>query len=173
MKVFHREVRFRSLDKNLWREWVQPTFIWGPESGSGERLEGASGLQLGAVQCVDIALGVEGGSAMGKAVVESRKYMPKPHRLFLAALDAARNVVRDFVMGSRSNELERRYNDCIGIMARFRTSHQARGAAYIRGDASPKTITSTGLSLSGEGSAVRVFSEAMEERLRETTQSLL
>lgn len=173
MKVFHREIRFRNLDKNLWREWVQPTFIWGLESGSGERLEGASGLQLGAVQCVDIALGVEGESAMGKAVIESRKYMPKPHRLFLAALDGARNVVRDFVIRSRSDELERQYNDCIGIMARFRTSHQARGAAYIRGDDSPKTITSTGLSLSGEESAVQVFGEAMEERIRETTQSLL
>lgn len=173
IKVFHREIRFRSLDKNLWREWIQPTFIWGLESGSGEQLEGASGLQLGAVQCVDIALGVEGESAMGKAVIESRKYMPKPHRLFLAALDGAGNVVRDFVVRSRSNELKRQYNECISIMARFRTSHQARGAAYIRGDGSPKTITSTGLSLSGEESAVQVFDEAMEERLRETRQGLL
>src|SRR5207249_10551257 len=114
------------------------------------RLQGASGLHIGAIQCVDIALGIRSESQMGKAAYESRKYYPLQHRNFLEVLDSTRSIIRDFVTESNDDGLRNLYNECIGIMDAFRVSHQVRGAEYLKGDNTPKKITSTGLSMSAE-----------------------
>lgn len=164
---FNKEIQFRKIDKNLWREWLQPTFIWGLEE-NGEKLEGASGLQLGAVQCIDIALGIPAKSVMGAAMVNSRKYMPAGHRDFFSHMDRCSNIIREFVIDTRNGELTGYYNQCIRMMTDWRESHKVRGKEYIKGDGTNKPVNSTGLSISIEDEPVQVFEIAMEERIAET-----
>lgn len=172
LDVFNREVRTKKLDHVLWRQYIQPTFIWGLEI-DGELLEGASGLQLGCTQCVDIALDIMGNSTMAKAMIESRRYLPQPQRLFLQALDIARPVIRMFVTHSGDKYLKSLYNNCIELMLGFRKSHKARGKMYMKGDGKPKSITTTGLSIHDSEEALKTFEKTMLDRIDETQQSLL
>lgn len=171
-RVFNIEVIHRKLDKNYWREWVQPTFVWGLEE-NGERLEGASGLQIGALQVIDIALNVQGGSVMVKAAVSSRKYFPVEQRYFIDVLEAYRPKLRAFVLDSNVPDLMALYDACLSIITQFRKSHKARGAAYMAGDGSEKKLTTTGLSIEDNSKPVEIFKEDMEGRIKETSDARL
>ena len=174
--VFYRNIRTAVLDPGVWAERIQPTFAWGLE-GDGGPLEGASGLQLGAVQCADATLGVEGETAMGRAAGASRRYMPEPHRRFLAALDGARPLVRGFVRERGDAALTRCYDGCVGALAAWRRAHQRRGQLYLGGASDPggtgRPRLSTGLSLQGEGDPVEGFEATMQQRIDETRRAAL
>lgn len=172
--VFNREVRGQKLDIAAWRNHIQPTFIWGIISDhSGVPLEGASGLQVGCIHLIDITLGLEMDSKMGKALMESRKYFPRHDRNFLQQMEPYRAHLKSFISEKNDPSLTEKYNKCVEALESYRVSHRQRGKVYIQGDGSPKAITTTGLSIQSSDDAIKHFEIDMNERIKETTERLL
>lgn len=167
--VFNREVRGQKLNMAQWREYIQPSFIWGlRDTQSQSLLEGVSGLQIGSIQLMDLVLGLEMESTMGKAMMGSRKYFPKHSRDFLGALEPYRNNLKSYLKKINDLTLNEKYNLCIDALESYRVSHKQRGKAYIKGDGTSKSITTTGLSVQNSLEAITQFDEDMEERIQET-----
>lgn len=172
--VFNREVRGQKLDIAAWRNHIQPTFIWGIISDdSGTPLEGASGLQVGCIHVIDITLGLDMDSKMGKALMESRKYFPKHDRVFLQQLESYRSHLKTYVLEQNNASLTQKYNRCLEALESYRISHRQRGKMYIQGDGSPKEITTTGLSIQSSNDAIEHFEIDMNERIKETTDRMV
>lgn len=169
--VFNREVRGQKLNMEQWREHIQPSFVWGlMDKQSQSLLEGVSGLQIGCIQLMDLVLGLEMESTMGRAMLASRKYFPKHTRDFLEALEPYRNKLKLFLKRKEDNVLNEKYNLCIDALESYRISHKQRGKVYIKGDGSPRNITTTGLSVQNSFEAIKQFDEDMEERIQETVK---
>ena len=172
--AFTLNVRKRTVDPATWLQLIQPTFVWAAEAERPGRIEGGpSGMQLGTIQALDTALGVGGGSALSEASRSARRYMPIPHRRFLATLDLAGPLIRDFSR-SRNADLADGYDRCIGALATFRAAHRARGAVYLRhrppGD---QPRRSTGLTISVDDDPVASFDRSMTERIGETQAAII
>lgn len=169
--VFNREVRGQKLNMAQWREHIQPSFVWGlMDTPSQSLLEGVSGLQIGCIQLMDLVLGLEMESTMGKAMLTSRKYLPKHSRDFLEAIEPYRNKLKAFLKRKDDKALNAKYNLCIDALESYRVSHKQRGKAYIKGDGSPRSITTTGLSVQNSFEAIKQFDADMEERIQETVK---
>lgn len=166
--VFNREVRGQKLSIEHWRNYIQPTFIWGLVSDdTGMPLEGASGLQVGCIQLIDLVLGSKMESKMGKSMLASRKYFPKPFRELFNYLEPFRNHLVNYVKEKENPLLSEKFNQCVEAMEAYRVSHKQRGKVYIKGDGSPKAITTTGLSVNYSEDAAQHFEVDMDERIAE------
>jgi hypothetical protein len=174
-KLFGVHVRGSKLDIGLWRNVVQPIFIWGlaSDATSEQPLEGASGLQVGCIQLIDLILGTKMESTMGRAMLNSRKYMPERFRQLFDELEPFRSTVVDFVNQSADEEIIDLYNSCLNATKLYRTSHMQRGKIYINGDGQEKLITTTGLSISQSSTAAVDFEKDMLERIHEVHQPIL
>lgn len=173
--TFSRNVRRATVDPATWLEMVQPTFPWSAEAEEPGRVEaGPSGSQVGTIQALDAVLGVGGGSSVAQLAKVGRRYMPVPHRRFLQTLDEVGPVVRAVVCRFRCDELTERFNDCIAALASFRSTHQARGAQYLRTGAGTGARASTGLTIGVEDDdPVATFNGAMAARRAETEAASL
>lgn len=170
--VFNQEIRGQKLDIHLWRNYIQPTFIWGIISeGSEFPLEGASGLQVGCVHLIDLTLGIAMDSKMGKAMMESRKYFSKKHRELFAHLESNRFQLKNYISNRNIYSLTLKYNSCIHALEAYRVSHKQRGKLYIKGDGTSKSITTTGLSVNYSNEAANHFEKDMQDRIEETRQA--
>ena len=169
IKLFSELTHTKTLDKNIWRTTIQPTFIWGLVH-QGQRLEGASGLQLGVTQILDIILGVSFKSKMGQATINSRQYMPRHHRQLLTALENDSPIFWEYMKTTDNPDIKNTYNQCIDSLKRFRRAHKQIGKIFIRGDGKEKKITTTGLSMSMESNPITEFEMDMQERINETVQ---
>ncbi len=173
--AFSSSVRRATVDPAIWLELVQPTFAWSAEADEPGRVEGGpSGIQLGTIQALDAALGIAGTSGLATLAKAGRRYMPRPHRRFLGTLDEAGPIVRTFILHAACKELREQFNMCVKAMRSFRTTHQARGAQYLRnrqtGDAAR---ASTGLMIGVDDDPVATFERAMTERTAETEVAIL
>ncbi|MBW3557723.1 MAG: indoleamine 2,3-dioxygenase, partial [Actinobacteria bacterium] len=169
--AFSANVRRATVDPATWRHLVQPTFPWSAEADVPGRVEGGpSGSQLGTIQALDAALGVEGRSSVAEMAMAGRRYMPRPHRRFLQTLDGAGPLVRGVVRQSRCEELNNQFNNCIAALSSFRATHQARGAQYLRArQAGSGARASTGLTIGvDDDDPVATFEGAMAARRAET-----
>lgn len=92
VRAFLTNVRKAHIGLDGWLELIQPTFGWHLETDEGA-LEGPSGMQLGTIQCLDAALGLESRSFLSQASRNARRYMPRRHQRFLTAIDEAGDVV--------------------------------------------------------------------------------
>lgn len=173
--AFSVSVRRQTVDPAIWLELVQPTFGWSAEADEPGRVEaGASGMQLGTIHALDAVLGVEGGSALGELAKTGRRYVPGPHRRFLQTLDRAGPVLRIFVRHSRCEELTGQFNRCVGALRSFRTTHQCRGAQYLRARRTEDAgRASTGLSIGVEEDPIATFECTMAARVAETEAAIL
>jgi indoleamine 2,3-dioxygenase len=169
-QVFYKNIRAMVIDPAIWNEYIKPIHGWGLDSGEGP-LEGASGLQLGSIQCADAVLGVESETFLSRAVVGSRKYMPEPHRRFLAAIDEVRPLVPQFVLERDDTLLTQRYNDCVDSLRAWRQAHQRRGELYLRGNGAGPRGGTTGLVIPGAEHTVQHFHATMQERIDETMKA--
>lgn len=164
--AFSLNVRKRTVDTAIWRELVQPTFPWSAEADEPGQMEaGPSGLQMGTVQALDAALGVEGNSELGSLAKTARRYMPEPHRRFLGTLDLAGPVIRSFVRESGCKDLRMHFNRCVAALRSFRATHQARGCQYLRtrpNDGGARA--STGLTIGVGDDPIETFERTMAER---------
>ncbi len=158
------------MDPAIWLEVVQPTFPWSAEAEEPGRIEGGpSGIQLGTIQALDAALGVDGCSALAALSKTGRRYMPQAHRRFLQALDRAAPVVRGYVRQTGCGELVDEFNKCVRALVRFRATHQARGSRYLRDrPAGDVARASTGLVIGVEDDPILTFERTMAERAAET-----
>lgn len=169
-QVFYKNIRAKLIDPASWNEYIKPIHGWGLDMGEGS-LEGASGLQLGSIQCADAVLGIEDQTFLPRAAVESRRYMPEPHRRFLAAIDAVRPLVRRFVLELDDALLTQRYNDCVESLRAWRQAHQKRGALYLRGSGAGPVGGTTGLAIPNGKRAVDEFQSMTQERIDETVRT--
>jgi hypothetical protein len=172
---FSRNVRPGTVDPAIWLEVIQPTFAWGAESDNPARIDGGpSGMQLGTIQALDACFSVGGRSAMTRMAAAARHDMPRRHRRFLETLDPAGPFLRSYVADSGSCDLTERFDACIAALSRFRVTHRARGAQYLRGRP-PATVprASTGLSIGIDDDPVTTFERAMNERISETNDAML
>ncbi|MDQ3613790.1 MAG: indoleamine 2,3-dioxygenase, partial [Chloroflexota bacterium] len=169
--VFYRNIRTTLIDPAAWDEWIKPIYGWGLDAGDGT-LEGASGLQLGSIQCAEAILGFENETFLSNAAIDSRKYMPVGHRRFLSVADAARPMVPRYIREHDSPLLTQRYNACIDSLRAWRQAHRQRGALYLRGNGAGSMAGSTGMAISGcEHAAVDQFHALMQERIDETMKA--
>jgi hypothetical protein len=173
--AFSSSVRSRTVDPAVWLEVIQPTFAWGAEADEPNRIEGGpSGMQLGTVQALDAVFGIGGRSALVKLAGSARRQIPRRHRRFLAALDLAGPILRAFVVDARSRELADQFDACIAAVSRFRVTHRARGARYLRSrPAGDVPRASTGLTIGIHDDPVTTFERSMNERIVETHAGML
>jgi hypothetical protein len=164
---FSMNVRKRTIDPAVWLELIQPTYAWGSQGGP-------SGMQLGTVQALDAALGIGSRSTLAQLATVARRHMPAPHRRFLKTLDMAGPALRGFVLDSRCEELTDQFDACVGALGRFRVTHRARGALYLR-SRPPGNVAraSTGLTIGVHDEPLGTFDRAMEERIAETQSGKL
>ena len=166
-KIFTRFTNPKNLDRNLWREVIQPTFIWGLKY-KGKQLQGASGLQLGVNQVIDLILGVSFNSKIGQAIIESRSYMPVHHQKFISAIDTDTYKFRGLIQTTKNEDVQQAFNRCIDGLSQFRRAHMQVGKIFIKGDGADKKITTTGLSMNLENNPVEEFESDMQDRIIET-----
>lgn len=172
--AFTLNVRKRTVNPATWLQLIQPTFVWAAEAERSGRIEGGpSGMQLGTIQALDTALGVGGGSTLSAASRSARRYMPVPHRRFLARLDLAAPLVRDFSRSGNA-DLAHRYDRCLTALRAFRVAHRARGALYLRHPPpEPQLRRSTGLTIAVSDDPIAAFDRSMTERILETQAAMI
>ncbi len=166
---FNQQIRVQRIRPQSFLTLIQPTMIWLLDEGDGP-LEGASGPQSCLIQLVDSVLGVPRDSELGGMLLAARKYMLPAHRRLLEAFDGATDVVRAFVASSGDARLRDAYDECLALLQRWRRSHRARGALYIRGDAENpvEDYASTGLVVGLDTDRVATFEAAMDQHIAET-----
>lgn len=168
--VFYKNIRAAMIDPASWNLYVKPIHGWGITTDEG-RLEGASGMQLGSIQCADAVLGIQNDALVSKATVEARRYMPEPHQRFLSMLDTVRPLLPTYVRNHDYLLLTQRYNDCVDALRAWRQAHQRRGALYLRGSGNGPTGATTGMVVSISDHAVTDFETIMQERIDETMRA--
>jgi hypothetical protein len=173
MSVFSHHVRGGVLDVALWREVVQPVFGWGlaTDETDPHPLEGASGLQVGCIQLIDATLGIPMTSPMGIAAIGSRRYLPPWQRSVIEYAQAKSPSLLRIVQREGSTLFDG-FARCVQRLAAYRLSHLARGKLYLRGDGSPKTLESTGLSLHHDSDLMVEFGNSMQAKIADTHAGL-
>lgn len=167
--VFYKNIRAKLIDPAGWNECIKPIYGWGVNTE--EPLEGASGLQLGSIQCADAVLGIGHETFLPKAAVESRRYRPESHRRFLSVMDEVRALVPRYVRERDDPLLTQCYNACVDALRSWRHAHQRRGALYLRGNGNGPMGGTTGMAIASRDNAVEDFHSMMQERIDETTKA--
>ena len=117
-------------------------------AGEPQRFRGETGAQSSIVPAVDAALGVRHEEdTLAAYLREMRDYMPPPHRAFIVQL-AERSRVREVVAGG-GGEPREAYNECLRILADFRSLHLEYAGRYIyrqarTWEANPATVGTGG-----------------------------
>lgn len=173
--AFSLNVRKRTVDPGIWLKLVQPTFAWSVQADEPDSVSGGpSGMQVPIIHALDATLSIQGDSALARASIAGRRLMPRSHRRFLRALDLAGPVLREFLLDVRCPDLTEHYNRCIRDVISFRTTHQARGAIYLRDRPEDGTArVSTGLTIGLGDDPLTVFKRTMSERTLETRAATL
>jgi len=170
---FSKRIRKKNIDLDDWKNIIHVPFAWGLEKDK-QQLEGASGMQLGAIACLNIFLNIPNSSELAKATLISREYMLPGQRKFLSELDAISPAVKKFIVNSQSNNLINAYNACLKKIIAWRVSHKKRGELYLRSDKEGLPNIATGLSISGDHQSIASeFSKHMDSRISETEQSMV
>jgi indoleamine 2,3-dioxygenase len=101
--------------------------------GRPQFFRGETGAQSSILPMLDAALGVtHRDDPLKTYLLEMRDYMPPKHRAFLAAIESGPSV-RDFLTGCGAGcaSLRDVYNECVGLVERFRAMHLQYAATYI------------------------------------------
>jgi hypothetical protein len=171
---FKRYIQKKNFSADQFLTLIQPTTIWALTE-EGVSLEGPSGLQVGCVQVIDALLGIPSQSRLGQAFLETRRYLPKRHREFLVAFDAAAPVVRQFIQTTASPILIDQFNACIETMHLWRQMHGKRAELYLKPE-TPAVVQhyiSTGLVVGLDDNRVETLARTMNERRTETADAAL
>lgn len=161
---FRNNIQKKRIRPDTFLTLIQPPTIWGLDEGDGV-LEGASGPQVGSLQCVDGFFGVPRVAPISQAILHSRRYMPAPHRRFVGVFETIGGPVREYLDQTHDPEARRLHNECVEALLGWRRAHQKRGAMYLRGEkATDGPYTSTGGVVALVDDRVRVFETAMVAR---------
>jgi hypothetical protein len=171
-RSFNRRIKEKNISIEDWKEVVHIPFGWGL-TFNGERLEGASGMQLGTLALLNSFFCIDSNSSVGKATLNSRMYMLPRQREFLMILDEL-SVLREFVIKAEDLELSCIYNKNINSLARWRTSHQKRGRKYLAYSSDGKPQMATGLTLDNKCENIdEIFYNDMGDRIMETKDAMV
>jgi Indoleamine 2,3-dioxygenase len=166
---FMFNVRKANFSSDDFLTLIQPTTIWGLDEGEGV-LEGASGPQIGALQIADSILGIDRSSAMGQAVLHSRKYLPARHRRFIEIFESYCPAVSAFVLAQNNPSLTEPFNACLDVMMGWRRMHQKRGAMNLKPqttESNPSYVSSGGV-IALKDERIARFEASMQDRMDET-----
>lgn len=115
--------------------WPAPGLVYEGVSGTPRMCLGGSAAQSTLIQALDAGLGVRHDRPeTGGFLREMRRYMPAPHRAFLAALEAGPDL-RTHVAASGDAGLGRVYDACLKALGDLRRDHMALAARYITAQA--------------------------------------
>lgn len=172
LRVFTVNLRQAMVNAQTWIDLVQPFFAWGLETEEGF-LGGPSGLNLGGIQCLNTALGLENESFIGSETLAYRRYMPMPHQDFLSVFDTSHGLIRDFVLERQNYALKQRFNDCVNSLRTWRVAHVKRAVHYLRKaeEVEEKAHFSTGQVIASGEDNIFKFERDMEGRIEETTNA--
>ncbi len=165
-RPFRNNIQKKKIAPDSFLTLIQPPTIWGLDDGDGQGpLEGASGPQVGSVQCIDALLGAGHVAPISQAIRHSRKYLPERHRVFIEAVETAGPRIKAFIEATHDPQARRLFNACIEGIVGWRRIHEKRGAMYLRGEkAGDGAYTSTGGVVALADERVRVFEQAMVAR---------
>ena len=102
----------------------------GKFGGTPQSFRGETGAQSSAIPCINAFLGLRhehGGLTDHLEIMKA--YMPKPHREFIAGIDADR--IRSYVSSSGNGSLTGIYNECLRGLAAFRTLHLGMAHSFV------------------------------------------
>ena len=167
---FKRLIQQKRIASDSFLRLIQPTTIWGLDEGNGP-LEGASGPQVGSIQCIDAVLGVPNNSSMARAVQRSRVYLPADHRSFLKVVDSCSRILREFVVSRSDGRLTGEFNGCLAAMRAWRLVHKARGATYLKPAKQVAGYASTGGVVELDTDRVATFEHEMDGRLADLAET--
>lgn len=167
---FKRLIQNSRITPSAFMQLIQPTTIWGLDEGNGP-LEGASGPQVGSIQCIDAVLGVPKISNMSHAIERSRAYLPKVQRDFLSVVDTCSNILRTFVANCDDGRLTGEFNGCLMALRAWRLVHKARGATYLKPDKEIAGYASTGGVVELDAKRVTAFEQEMDGRVSDLAQA--
>ena len=98
--------------------------------GKPQTFHGETGAQSSVIPALKAFLGLEHAHGGLTDYLEiMKRYMPKPHREFLANID--QTLIRNFVINQKSKNLNAAYNGCLEKMVEFRSQHLHMANAYI------------------------------------------
>jgi CRP-like cAMP-binding protein len=174
-RPFRNNIQRKKMSPDSFLTLIQPATIWGLPEGPGlPPLEGASGPQVGSVQCIDALLGAGHERPISQAILHTRRYLPARHRRFIADVEAAVPAVRAFLEKTHDPQARTLFNRCVEGIVGWRRIHEKRGAMYLRGDtAGDGAYASTGGVVALADERVRVFEQAMVARQEEVLAAAL
>ena len=83
-------------------------------------------------------------------------------------------ALRGFVQETRCVELTEQFDACVAALGRFRATHRARGALYLRSRPSGGLArASTGLTIGIHDEPLVAFERSMDERFAETQSAII
>ncbi len=169
-KAFGQRIRPQNILIKDWKEVIHIPFGWGLLQ-DGEKLEGASGMQVGTLAMLNSFFGIASESSIGQATLNSRVYLLPKQRHLLSILDDT-NVLQAFVKEVKNSELTALYNKNLESLTRWRVSHQKRGHKYLAHATNGTPQMATGLTLPDSGGGIEdVFYEDMQKRIKETREA--
>ncbi len=168
-QLFGRLLKGSRVDAGIWLKQVQHTFAWGIEDAqSGQTLQGPSGMQVGVIQTLNLGLAIPDHSEIARMSEKTRQYYSPDQRKFFDELIAHAPVLAEYA--GRNIALSKIYNECVNELARWRVSHQKRGAWYLKsaGAETNRKRISTGLTLPTDVDGTEKFIDMMQQRIDET-----
>ncbi|NMR27148.1 hypothetical protein HH219_16685 [Pseudoalteromonas sp. NEC-BIFX-2020_015] len=171
-KSFGQRIRTKNILIKDWKEVIHIPFGWGLIV-NGQKLEGASGMQVGTLAMLNSFFGIPSESTIGKATFNSRMYLLPKQRKLLTLLDNC-CVLYPFINQCKDVELIDLYNKNIESLTRWRVSHQKRGRKYLAHPTNGAPQMATGLTLPDADSHIDdVFYDDMQDRIIETKEVMI
>lgn len=168
-QLFGRLLKGSRVDAGIWLKQVQHTFAWGiADAKTGETLQGPSGMQVGVIQTINLGLAIPNQTEIAQMSARTRQYYIPSQQKFFQLVSEFAPVLSHFA--ERHETLATIYNRCVSELARWRVSHQKRGAWYLKsaGEDTNRKRISTGLTLPAEVDGTSRFIDMMQQRIDET-----
>lgn len=117
--------------------------------GKPQAFRGQTGSQSSIVPTMDALFGVvHQNDPLREYLAELHHYRPVNHRKFIEAVQSESNV-REFIQKANNAEMIEVYNDCLTLIADFRTKHLEYSASYINKQSSQATGNDTEVGTGG------------------------
>jgi indoleamine 2,3-dioxygenase len=142
----------------------------GVDAFDGKYMEfrGQTGSQSSIVPTMDALFQIDHAmDPLREYLLELHQYRPVKHRLFIEDVQKE-STLRDYVRDSQNGELIDLYNDCVSLVAAFRTMHLEYAASYINKQAPKDGTNSTEVGTGGTP-----FMKYLKKHRDESTKHLL
>ncbi|MBI1362699.1 MAG: indoleamine 2,3-dioxygenase [Proteobacteria bacterium] len=142
----------------------------GVDAFGGKHMEfrGQTGSQSSIVPTMDALFQIDHAmDPLREYLLELHQYRPIKHRMFIEDVQK-HSKLRDFAQNSRNAEVVDLYNDCVSLVAAFRTMHLEYAASYINKQAAKDGTNSTEVGTGGTP-----FMKYLKKHRDESTKHLL